>query len=416
MIKVRMEVNMTRFLKPGWQLHALAAVVLILAGASTAHADIKIGVFGPMTGDAAGYGQSLRETVELVVKERNAAGALLGQKITVIYGDDAGKPEQAVSVAKRLTASDEVLIMLGSISSPASLAASQVAQQSETPQIVISGTAQRITTQGNKWVFRSAIPDTAFAADLVDFINEKFAGKKKVAFIYVNDDFGKGGFEGFKTRGQKYGLQIVAEERYARGDLDFTSQLSRIKASGADFMVDWSRYAEGALIIKQMKQMGIDMPYFGSDGQAHPKFRELAASAAEGAYYPTHFSVTAIGGNKVAQDFTAKIRAAYNKDPDFVHAQASTSSSTKRATRPCRRPWSSSKTVRKPTRDDAVVGVRIFVKAAFYSARSVDSKVACRRSGSAHRATSSRVRAACARSVTSLADVRESFSWQAKSA
>ena len=317
-----MEVNMTRFLKPGWQLHALAAAALILAGASTAHADIKIGVFGPMTGDAAGYGQSLRETVELVVKERNAAGALLGQKITVIYGDDAGKPEQAVSVAKRLTASDEVLIMLGSISSPASLAASQVAQQSETPQIVISGTAQRITTQGNKWVFRSAIPDTAFAADLVDFINEKFAGKKKVAFIYVNDDFGKGGFEGFKTRGQKYGLQIVAEERYARGDLDFTSQLSRIKASGADFMVDWSRYAEGALIIKQMKQMGIDMPYFGSDGQAHPKFRELAASAAEGAYYPTHFSVTAIGGNKVAQDFTAKIRAAYNKDPDFVHAQA----------------------------------------------------------------------------------------------
>src|SRR5215510_15870821 len=71
-----------------------------------------------------------------------------------------------------------------------------------------------------------------------------------------------------------------------RGDLDFTSQLSRIKASGADFMVDWSRYAEGALIIKQMKQMAIDMPYFGSDGQAHPKFRELSGSAAEGAYYP----------------------------------------------------------------------------------------------------------------------------------
>ena len=119
---------MTRFLKPGWQLHALAAAALILAGASTARADIKIGVFGPMTGDAAGYGQSLREAVDLVVKERNAAGGLLGQKIDVIYGDDAGKPEQAVSVAKRLTAS----FMLGSISSPASLAASQVAQQRDT--------------------------------------------------------------------------------------------------------------------------------------------------------------------------------------------------------------------------------------------------------------------------------------------
>ena len=120
---------------------------------------------------------------------------------------------------------------------------------------------------------------------------------------------------GSRQEAQKYGLQVVAEERYTRGDLDFTSQLSRIKASGTDFMVDWSRYAEGALIIKQMKQMGINIPYFGSDGQAHPKFRELGASAAEGAYYPTHFSVTAIGDNKVAQDFTAKTRAAYNKDP-----------------------------------------------------------------------------------------------------
>jgi branched-chain amino acid transport system substrate-binding protein len=315
-----MEVNMTRVRNLRWQLPALATAALLSVGA--ARADIKIGVFGPMTGDAAGYGQSLREAVDLVVKERNAAGGVLGQKITVVYGDDAGKPEQAVSVAKRLTASDEVLIMLGSISSPASLAASQVAQQSETPQIVISGTAQKITTQGNPWVFRSAIPDTKFAADLVDFINEKFPGKKKVAFIYVNDDFGKGGFVGFKARGDKYGFQIVAEERYTRGDLDFTSQLSRIKASGADIMVDWSRYAEGALIIKQKKQMGIDIPYFGSDGQAHPKFRELGGSATEGAYYPTHFSVTAIAGNKAAEAFTAKIRAAYNKDPDFVHAQA----------------------------------------------------------------------------------------------
>jgi branched-chain amino acid transport system substrate-binding protein len=300
---------------------ALIASALLLAGASAARADIKLGVFGPMSGDAAGYGQSLREVVDLIVKQRNAASGVLGQKLVPIYGDDAGKPEQAVSVAKRLTTSDEVLVLLGSISSPASLAASQVAAQTETAQIVISGTAQRITTQGNPWVFRSALPDTKFTADLVDFIHEKFPAKKKVAFIYVNDDFGKGGFDGFKRRGDELGFKIVVEEKYARGDLDFTSQLTRIRASGADVLVDWSRYAEGALIIKQMRQMGIDLTYFGSDGQAHPKFRELAGSAAEGAYYPTHFSVTAVGDNKVAQDFVTKIRSAYNKDADFVHAQ-----------------------------------------------------------------------------------------------
>ena len=204
----------------------VAAAIGTALGVGAARADVKIGVFGPMTGDAAGYGQSLREAVDLVVNETNAAGGVLGQKIVIVYGDDAGKPEQAVSVAKRLTTSDQVLIMLGSISSPASFAASQVAQATETVEIVIAGTAQNITTQGNKWVFRSAIPDTKFAADLVDFIAEKLPAKKKVAFIYVNDDFGKGGFVGFKARGDQYGMQIVAEERYTRGDLDFTSQLS----------------------------------------------------------------------------------------------------------------------------------------------------------------------------------------------
>src|ERR671924_1687633 len=99
--KTHMEVNMMSPMN--WRSPALVAAALIFAVA-TAHADIKVGVFGPMTGDAAGYGQSLREAVELLVKEKNAAGGLLGQKITPIYGDDAGKPEQAVSVTKRFTA------------------------------------------------------------------------------------------------------------------------------------------------------------------------------------------------------------------------------------------------------------------------------------------------------------------------
>lgn len=303
-------------------LATLAAVTFGATLATAAWADVKVGVFGPMTGDAAGYGQSLREAVELVVKDKNAAGGVLGQKIVLVFGDDAGKPEQAVSVAKRLATSDEVLVMLGSVSSPASFAASQVAAQTETPHIVISGTAQRITTQGNPWVFRSAIPDTKLAGDLADFMAKKWPDKKKVGFIYVNDDFGKGGFDAFKARAATHGQTIVAEEKYTRGDLDFASQLSRIRNSGADFLVDWSRYAEGALIIKQAKQMGLTMPYIGSDGQAHPKFRELGAAATEGAMYPTHFSVAATGGRKAAEDFVSKIRAAYNKDPDFVHAQA----------------------------------------------------------------------------------------------
>src|SRR5882757_10880148 len=242
---------------------AVAGLVLgaasLVASSFTASAQtLKIGVFGPLSGDAAAMGQSEREAVEFAIAEKNAAGGIRGKKVEAIYADDAGKPEEAVNVIKRLISRDEVLINMGSISSPASLAAAQVSKQSETPQIVVAGTAQRITTQGNKWVFRSPVPDTKLVADLVDFIHEKFPKVTKFAFLYVNDDFGRGGFEAFKLAGQKYGYEIVAEERYARGDIDFTAQLGHIKASPAEAMVEWSRYAEAALVAKQYAQSGIN--------------------------------------------------------------------------------------------------------------------------------------------------------------
>src|SRR5207302_8655071 len=93
---------------------------------------------------------------------------------------------------------DHVSLAIGSVSSPASLAAAQVFREEEVPQIVVSGTAQRITTQGNEWVFRSAVPDRKLVGDLVDFINEKMPTLKRFGFLYVNDDFGKGGHVAFR--------------------------------------------------------------------------------------------------------------------------------------------------------------------------------------------------------------------------
>ena len=301
----------------------LVASAIVAGSACVASADtIKIGVFGPMTGDAAATGASERQSVDLAVNEKNAAGGIRGKQIEVVYGDDAGKPEEAVNVAKRLTERDNVVIMIGSISSPASLAASQVAAQSETTQIVVSGTAQKITTQGNKWVFRSPVPDTKLAADLASFINEKFPNIKRVAFLYVNDDFGRGGFEKFKAGADKYGIQIVDEERYTRGDLDFTAQLGHIKASPAQALIEWSRYAEGALVAKQFLQMNMSLPQFGCDGVAIPKYVDLGGDAVNGVFYTTHYSSATAANIPAAQTFIAKFKKAYGKVPDMYNAEA----------------------------------------------------------------------------------------------
>ena len=297
----------------------LAASAILLLGVVESHAQIKLGVFGPMTGDAAAYGQSQKEGVEVAVKDLNAAGGVLGQQIAVVYGDDAGKPEQAVNVATRLATRDQVLALLGSISSPSSLAASQVAQQTETPQIVITSTAQRITTQGNPWVFRSTIPDTVFAESLAAFVAKKYPDKKKYAVIYVNDDFGRGGIEKFNAKAQTLGLSLVADEKYARGDLDFTSQLGRIRSANPDFIVEWSRYTEQALISKQRRQMGLNVLHLAGDGT--PKYLELAGEAAEGVVYPTDFAI-ATAKSAVGKELVRKVREQFKRDADYVHAQA----------------------------------------------------------------------------------------------
>jgi branched-chain amino acid transport system substrate-binding protein len=298
------------------------AALAMLGWMTAAHADIKIGEIGPFTGDAAANGASQREGVDLAVKEKNDSGGLLGQQITVVFGDDAGKPEQAISAAKRLTSQDEVTIIIGSTSSPTSFAISQVAAETETAEIVTGGTAQKLTLMGNKWVFRSAVPDVKLAGDLADFIHQRYPDKPRIGFIYVNDDYGKGGLDAFKARAAQIGMTVVADEKYARGDLDFSSQLSRIKSADAQVLVDWSRYTESALITKQMKQMALDIPHFGGDGQSTPKFLELAGDAADGMYYATHFAVATSADLAAAQIFVKKFRDTYHKDPDSMDAEA----------------------------------------------------------------------------------------------
>src|SRR3954464_8207486 len=283
-----MSFDRRRFMQVGTAT-AVGSLLPLLARAQGS-GPIKVGAFGPMSGNAAAQGQSLRQGVEMAAKAKNAAGGLLGRPIELVIGDDAGKPEEAGVIARRLATRDNVCIALGSVSSPASLAAAQVFREEQVPQIVVSGTAQRITTQGNEWVFRCTIPDRKFVADLADFINDKFPKLKRFGFIFVNDDFGKGGLDSFIEAGKKHGMTVVAEERYTRGDVDFVGQLTKIRAANPDAIVDWSRYTEGALIQRQIRQMGLNsLPRFGGDGWAQQAFLDLAAVSANSVICGTQF-------------------------------------------------------------------------------------------------------------------------------
>jgi branched-chain amino acid transport system substrate-binding protein len=282
---------------------------------------VKIGVFAPLTGDAAGYGQYMVDGFRLKMDAAETAAELGGMTVQLVVEDDAGKPEQAVSVATKLVNQDNVSILVGSVLSPNTMATQPIANKSQVPQITPSSTAAAITKQGNSWIFRVALPDAVLGTELARFMATDLK-LKRVGFMYVNDDFGKGGYDAFAAEAKRLGLDIVRTEAYGRGDKDFTAQLSQIQAANPDGFAQWSRYAEAALISQQAKQLGFTVPMLGSDAHAAPKFLELAGESAEGSYYVGHWSISADWPE--SQAFVERYRARHGRDPDQYAAQGYT--------------------------------------------------------------------------------------------
>ncbi|MGE3269195.1 MAG: ABC transporter substrate-binding protein, partial [Chloroflexota bacterium] len=201
--------------------------------AGAASTRVKVGVFAPMTGDGAAYGQYMVEGLRLKLEAPETVAELGGLSVELLVEDDAGKPEQAVSVATKLVRQDNATVLVGSVFSPNTMATQAIANKSQTPQITPSSTAAAITQQGNNWIFRVPLPDTVLGIELARFVAADLK-LKRVGFTYVNDDFGKGGFDAFAAEAKRLNLDIVAAEAYGRGDKDFTAQLSRIKAAKPD--------------------------------------------------------------------------------------------------------------------------------------------------------------------------------------
>ncbi|MGE3272461.1 MAG: ABC transporter substrate-binding protein, partial [Chloroflexota bacterium] len=262
------------------------------------------------------------EGLRLKLEAPETVAELGGLSVELLVEDDAGKPEQAVSVATKLVNQDNAAVLVGSVFSPNTMATQAIANKAQIPQITPSSTAAAITQQGNPWLFRVPLPDTVLGTELARFVAADLK-LNRVGFTYVNDDFGKGGFDAFSAEAKRLNLDIVAAEAYGRGDKDFTAQLSRIKAAKPDVFVQWSRYAEAALISQQAKQLGYTVPMIGSDAHAAPKFLELAGQSAEGSYYVGHWSISADWPESLA--FVERFRARYGHDPDQYAAQGYTS-------------------------------------------------------------------------------------------
>lgn len=261
---------------------ALTLFCFISAGCQKKEDVIKIGVAGPMTGDQAKMGTDFKNGVELAMEEWNAKGGVLGKKITLIVADDQHDPKQAVSVANKLV-NDGVAAVIGHFNSSASIPASDVYNRAGIPMITPASTNPQLTEKGYKNVFRVCGRD-----DQQGRIGADFAGNrlkvKKVAVIHDKTTYGQGLADEFK-RFISDKAEVVYYGGIVQGDKDFKTVLTSVKQKGPELIYFGGIYPEAGLLVKEARELGINIPFMSGDGTIDPKFLEIAGSkAAEGTY------------------------------------------------------------------------------------------------------------------------------------
>ena len=297
----------------------LVCALLLLVIAADTRAQIKIGAAEALTGNAAQYGLPIRRGLELAASEINNGGGIGGQKLTLLIEDEQGKKEEAINVFKKLIFQDKVLMLFGPTLSNSAQAADPVAQGARVVVFGTSNTADGITSIGN-YVFRNSVTEADILPVTLRVAVQK-TGLKKVAVLYGNDDiFTKSGYDNFKKALQDLKIPVTTTETFAKGDVDFKPQLTKIKGSRPDAIVLSGLVAEGAPIMVQARQLGISLPFIGGNGMNSPRVFELAKESSDNLWVGSPWSVE----NPAAENqrFIAAYQKAHGSLPDQFAAQA----------------------------------------------------------------------------------------------
>jgi branched-chain amino acid transport system substrate-binding protein len=256
------------------------ALGLAVALAGTAQAQVKFGITGPFTGPNAAFGAQIKNGTEQAIADINAAGGILGQKITTTLGDDVSDPKQGVSVANKFAA-EGVKFVIGPFNSGVTMPASEVYQENGILQISPSATNPKVTERGMWNTFRTCGRDDQQGGVAGAYLLKNFKGKK-VAIVHDKTTYGQGLADETKKAINKGGLKEVLYEGVNTGEKDFSALVSKIKAAGADIVYWGGLHTEGGLIVRQMRDQGVKAPMFGADGITSDEFASIGGPGVEG--------------------------------------------------------------------------------------------------------------------------------------
>ena len=281
------------------------ALSIAIATAGTATAQVKFGVGGPITGPSAATGAQMKNGVDQAATDINAAGGILGQKISVSYGDDVSDPKQGVSVANKFSA-DGVKFVIGHYNSGVTIPSSEVYQENGILQITPASTNPTVTERKMWNIFRVCGRDDQQGQVAGEYIVKHFKGKK-IAIVHDKTTYGKGLADETKKTMTKAGMKEVLYEGVNTGEKDYSALVSKIKQSGADLIYWGGLYTEGGLIVRQMRDQGVKAPLMGGDGITSDEFASIGGPGVEGTlmtYGPDPRNKP--DAKKVVEEFRAK--------------------------------------------------------------------------------------------------------------
>lgn len=267
----------------------LFALLLFGAVAAAAEDPIRIGEFASLTGKEATYGQATHKGTLLAVEEINAAGGVLGRQLELIFQDDQSKAGEAATIVKKLISRDKVVAVLGEIVSSRTLEAAPICQAAKIPLISPGSTAPEVTARRD-YVFRTCFIDPFQGTVVAKFAKRSLNTKRVALLTSVSSAQSVGLAKYFREQFTRDGGVVALEQRFSEGEKDFRAQLTAIRAANVDGIFVPCYYVEAALICRQARDLGIQVPIFGIDGWESPELLRIGGAAVEGAYFSTHFS------------------------------------------------------------------------------------------------------------------------------
>jgi branched-chain amino acid transport system substrate-binding protein len=275
----------------------------------------KVGAVFSVTGRASFLGDPEKKTAEMIAEQINKAGGINGKKLELIVYDTEGDATKANLEVKKLITQDKVSAVIGPSLSGTSLAVVPLAEKYKTPLISCAASYKIVhndkTGKPYKWVFKTPQTDT-MAVEAI-YTHMKKHGISKIAIISGTTGFGASGRGELIRLAPKYGITIVADEKYGPKDTDMTAQLTKIKGTSPQAIVNWSIGPTQVTVLRNWRDLGMsDIPFYQSHGFGSRKNIELAAGAAEGVYAP-------LGGCNIAELLPAdnpqkKVTMKYLKD------------------------------------------------------------------------------------------------------